>query len=135
MFDKNSFIRLIYSVLVAMTITMIVLAITTQYSVVVFIILKGMIAGAVIWFLGELLFPICEKIYPRSIIPSYLLLMLLILIGTSVFGHILGVKSIPLIIKMCIAAELFGVGITILYRRIYIKKLNENLERNKNLLE
>lgn len=135
MFDKDSWIRLTYSVLAAMIITMIALIFTTQYKDVVFTIWKGMIAGAVIWLLGELLFPLCEKIYPNSIIPGYVMLFLLIFLGTFGFAYILGVKELLILFILCAAAEINGIGITIIYRRKYMKQLNENLERSKNRLD
>lgn len=135
MFDKDSFLRLMYSVLISILITLIVMAVFFDYSEVVFLILKGILAGTVIWFMGEVLFPLCEKLYPRSIIPGYIVLILIIFIGTAIFGYLLGVKSVSILIKMCIAAEVCGIGITVLYRRKYIKDLNDNLERNKKKVD
>lgn len=131
MFDKNSVLRLIYTVLISVFITLIVLAVFYDYAGVVIIILKGIIAGVLIWFMGEVLFPLCEKIYPRSIIPSYIVLILIISIGTAIFGYLLGVKSVSILVKMCITAELFGIGVTVIYRRKYIKDLNSKLEKNQ----
>ena len=131
MFDKESLFRCMYSLLISILITMIVLVVTSDNMQVVFFILKGMLAGAIIWFLGELLFPLCEKLFPYSIIPGYIVLIILIFGGTGIFGYLYGIKSISVLIKMCIAAEIFGVGITVLYRRKYTKDLNEKLEKNQ----
>ena len=131
MFDKNSFLRLTYTVLISIFITLLVLAVFYDYGLVVLVIFKGILAGVVIWFLGEVLFPFCERLFPRSIIPSYIVLSLIILIGTAMFGYLLGVKSISILVKMCIVAELFGIGITVIYRRKYIKELNRKLEKEQ----
>ncbi|MEN8905190.1 MAG: hypothetical protein ABF289_04435 [Clostridiales bacterium] len=133
MFDKDSFIRLMYSVLVSAVITMLVLL--TTYSEAVFFILKGMLAGTIIWFLGELLFPFCEKLYPKSILAGYIVLSLLIFCGTIGFAYLLGLRSLVVLIKICILAEICGVGITILYRNKYTKLLNKKLESNRNKFE
>lgn len=131
MFDKNSFIRLMYTILISILITMIVLALNSDNAEVIFLLLKGILAGTVIWFLGELLFPLCEKIFPRSIIPGYIVLIILIFGGTAIFGYVFGVKSISVLVKMCVAAEIFGIGIVVIYRINYIKSLNEKLEHCK----
>lgn len=110
---------------------MIVLVATYDNTEVVFIILKGMFAGVSIWFAGELLFPLCEKIFPHSVIPGYVVLIILIFGGTGVFGYLFGAKSMSVLIKMCVAAEIFGIGIVVVYRRKYVKKLNDKLEKNK----
>lgn len=134
MFDKNSLTRLIYSLFVAIIITMIVLVATSNYLVPVLYILKGMIAGTVIWLFGEVLFTLCERLYPKSIVPGYIVLVLLILVGTTGFGYIFGAKNIGLLVKMSLGAELCGIGITLFYRRKYTKELNENLAKIKNKL-
>ncbi len=120
-----------YSLLISLLITMIVLMVTNNNTEVVFVFFKSMFAGASIWLVGELLFPFCEKIFPHSIIPGYVVLVILIFGGTGVFGYLFGVKSMSVLIKMCIAAEIFGIGITVIYRRKYVKELNDKLEKNK----
>jgi hypothetical protein len=36
---------------------------------------------------------------------------------------------------MCFAAEAFGIGITVVYRKKYTQELNQKLERNKKEIE
>ena len=110
---------------------MIVLVTVYDNSEVVFIILKSMLAGASIWFVGEILFPLCEKIFPHSVIPGYVVLFFLIFIGTGVFGYLFGIRSILVLIKIIAAAEIFGIGIIVFYRRRYVKELNDRLEKSK----
>lgn len=55
-------------------------------------------------------------------------------IYSYISGYLFGVKSLSVLIKMCVAAEIFGIGVTVIYRRKYVKKLNEKLEKNKKEL-
>jgi hypothetical protein len=131
MFNKDFLLRCMYSLLISLLITIIVLMTTYDNTEVLLIILKGMFAGVSIWFVGELLFPLCEKIFPHSVIPGYVVLIILIFGGTGFCGYLFGVKSMSVLIKMCVAAEIFGLGITVIYRRQYVKELNDKLEKNK----
>ncbi len=135
MFDKDSFLRLLYTILISILITLLVLATFSDYKEACFIVLKGIFAGFIIWLLGELLFPMCEKLYPRSILPSYLVLALLIATGTAGFAYIFGMRALSVLVKICLVAEICGIGITILYRRHYTKTLNANLEKNKTKMD
>ena len=135
MFDKSSWIRFLYSVLVAMFITMGVLLTDREHSGTILLILKGMLAGAVIWFSGEMLFQLCEKLYPKSFIPGFILLFLLILGGTALFGCLLGIERILQLIMICLVSEVCGMGISVFYWRKYTKELNRLLEKKKQGLE
>lgn len=134
MFDRDSLIRLTYSVVVAIIITLLTLVLTTNPSGAAFYLLKGMFAGTVIWLLGEVLFSLCEKLYPKSVLVGYVVLVFLILVGTSGFGYIFGVKDIWMLVMMSIAAEICGISITLFYRRKYANTLNERLAERKNEL-
>jgi len=132
MFDKDSFIRLIYSIVVAMFITLLAIFFTTDYSEVVLIVLQGMLAGLIIWFFGEILFSICEKLFPTNILSGYIILFFLILLGTSGFGYIFGLKNINYLLVISAVAEIFGLGITLFYRKKVTKALNDQLIRHKH---
>lgn len=134
MFDKNSLIRLLYSVFVATIITSFALLVTTGHLEAVFYIVKGMCAGAVIWLLGEVLSSLCEKLFPQSVLPQYGVLVFLILLGTAGFGYLLGVTDIGVLVIMTIAAEVCGIGITMFYRSKYIHALNDKLAKSKDVL-
>ena len=133
-FDRTSWIRLLYSLFIATLITLFALAVTTEYTEAVWYILKGMVAGAVIWGLGECLFSLCERIFPHSPAPGYGVLILLILLGTGGFGYLLGVRDTGVLAIMIAAAEAFGIGITLFYRSQYIRTLNERLAQIKEEL-
>jgi|GEM_PF-3208087 len=134
MFSKESLIRLLYSVFIASLITMFALVIISDQAAAVFNILKGMLAGAVIWLLGEVLFTLCERRFSNSIVPGYVVLAFLILIGTMGFGYVMGIDDFLLLAIMSLAAEVFGIGITLFYRHKYTHTLNERLERSKKEL-
>lgn len=134
MFNRESLIRLLYSVFIASLITMFALVIVSDQTEAVFDMLKGMLAGAVIWLLGEVLFTLCERLFSKSIVPGYVVLAFLILLGTAGFGYVLGIDDILLLAIMSIAAEAFGIGITLFYRQKYIHTLNERLEKSKKEL-
>ncbi len=134
MFNKDSFIRLIYSIVVALSITLCAMYFTTEYKEVVLIVFKGMMAGIIIWFLGEFFFSLCEKLFPTNILSGYIILFFLILLGTSGFGYIFGIKDIITLLIMSIVAEIFGLGVTFFYRRKLTKDLNEQLLKHKNNL-
>lgn len=131
MFNRESLIRLLYSAFIASLITMFALVITSDQTDAVFSILKGMLAGAVIWLLGEVLFTLCERLFSKSIVPGYVVLTFLILLGTMGFGCIMGIRDFLLLAIMSIAAEVFGIGIALFYRHKYIHTLNEKLEKSK----
>lgn len=131
MFDRASLIRLMYSLFIASLITLFALAVSTEYTEAVWYVLKGMLAGAVIWFLGECLFSLCELLLPQSPAPGYGVLIFLILLGTAGFGYLLGVRDIGVLAVMCLAAEACGIAITVFYRRKYIRALNEKLAQSK----
>ena len=133
-FDRTSLIRLLYSVFIATLITLFAMAFTTEHGEAAGYVLKGMLAGAVIWFLGECLFSLCELLSPQSVALGYGVLGFLILLGTAGFGYLLGVRDIGVLAVMSAAAEVFGMGITVFYRRKYIRALNEKLARSKEEL-
>lgn len=134
MFGRTSLIRLLYSLFIATLITLFALAVSTEYAEATWYVLKGMLAGAVIWFLGECLFSLCEWLFPRSPAPGYGVLILLILLGTAGFGYLLGVRDVGVLAVMSLAAEAFGIGITLFYRSQYIRALNEKLAQSKEEL-
>ena len=134
MFDRASLIRLLYSLFIATLITLFALAVSTEYTEAVWYVLKGMLAGAVIWLLGEFLFSLCERVFPRSAAPGFMVLTFLILLGTSGFGYLLGVRDIGVLVVMSAAAEIFGIGITVFYRSQYMRALNEKLAEIKKEL-
>jgi hypothetical protein len=133
-FDRTSVIRLLYSMFIATLITLFALAMSGGYTEAVLYILKGMLAGAVIWLLAEVLFTLCEWLYPRSPLPGYVVLAFLILVGTAGFGYLFGFTDIAVLGVMCLAAEACGIGITVFYRKKYIRELNEKLARSKEEL-
>lgn len=132
MFDKNSLTRLLYSVNVAAMITLGVLALTADNPGEVMFVFKGMLAGASIWLAGEVLFSICEKIFPTNVLAGYVVLFLLILLGTSGFAYLFGMRDILFLLGMSAAAEIFGLGITFFYRRKMTRDMNAKLLLHKN---
>jgi len=134
MFDRTSWIRLLYSLFIATLITLVAMAVTTDHIEMVWYVLKGMLAGAVIWFLGECLFSLCERVFPRSAAPGFVVLVFLILLGTAGFGYLLGVRDIGVLAVMSAAAEFCGIGITVFYRSRYMRALNEKLAQVKEEL-
>lgn len=133
-FDRTSWIRLLYSLFIATLITLFALAVTTDHTEAVWSVLKGMLAGAVIWGLGECLFSLCERVFPRNAAPGYGVLVFLILLGTAGFGYLLGVRDRGILAVMCAAAEICGIGITVFYRSRYMRALNEKLAQVKEEL-
>lgn len=132
MFDRDSFPRLVFSVNVAVLITLSALLMTSDNPDVVLFVFKGMLAGVSIWLAGEILFSICEKWFPTNILSGYAVLFLLILLGTSGFAYLFGMRDIPLLLGMSAVAEIFGLGITFFYRRKVTKDLNTQLMKHKN---
>jgi len=132
MFDKNSLTRLVYSVNVAVVITLTVLLLTSHNPDIVLFVFKGMLAGASIWFAGEILFSVCEKIFPTNVLAGYVVLFLLILCGTSGFAYLFGMRDIVFLLGMSAAAEVFGLGITFFYRGKVTRDLNVQLMKHKN---
>lgn len=134
MFDKSSLTRLLYSVLLAAMLTMLALVLTTEHARVVWYLLKGMGTGAVLWLLGEILFSLCERLSPRRAMLGYIVIALLILLGTAGFCYLYGVTDVAVIAIIVAVAEANGMGITAFYRRKYIRELNEKLARSKENL-
>lgn len=129
---KDTWIRFIYTVTISAAIYLSSTLIFTNDTVNLPGLLQSILLGVGIWLFAEVMFALAQKIWPRSNFPSYIVLILIIGIGTSLGSYTLGVRSILIMLTICLSSEIFGVLIVFLYQRHYKRILNEKLNTFKD---
>ncbi len=129
---KDTWIRFIYAIAISTAIYLISALAIAKEAFVTLTLLKSILLGVGICFISEMLFVLAQKIWPRSNIPGYFVLILVIAAGTSIGSYLLGTRSFILIAAICLAAEVCGVLIVFLYLRHYSRVLNEKLKIYKD---
>ncbi|WP_010249984.1 hypothetical protein [Acetivibrio cellulolyticus] len=129
---KDTWIRFIYTITISAAIYLSSTLIFTNGTVKLLSLLQSILLGVGIWFFAEVMFALAQKVWPLSNLPSYIVLILIIGIGTSLGSYILGVHSILLMLTICLSAEIFGVLIVFLYQKHYKRVLNEKLKSFKD---
>ena len=129
---KDAWIRFIYTVTISTIIYLTSTLVFAKENVLIFQLFISILVGIVIWFLSEMLFALAQQFWPQRNLPSYVVLILIISIGTCLGTYILGVRSVRLIIIICLFAEIFGILIVFLYQKHYKRVLNEKLKAFKD---
>jgi 4-amino-4-deoxy-L-arabinose transferase-like glycosyltransferase len=94
-------------------------------------ILVGMGFGVVIWAVAEFVTDFVEKIWPHKILPMYIAMSLVIIIGTYFATMLLEVELLWNRVIICLVSEIVGLIIMISSRHIYKIRLNKKLEEFK----
>lgn len=123
--------RLLYTIIISVFICVGISAVFFGEKMTFALIFKSIGLGSGIWIVSEIMFDIVLKKWPHQILPSYIALFSIIAIGTAAGTWLMGVVSIPIMLSICLCAEVFGFLIVILYRQSYKKRLNDKLERYK----
>lgn len=124
---KRLFITIAISTIICISVTILFMndTITIEF------ILKSILLGSLIWLVSEFAFELVEKIWPHKVLPGYVVLFIIILMGTAFGLIIFGIKSFVIITIICAVAEISGLSIAIISRWQYKKRLNEQLDRFK----
>lgn len=130
-FSKDSFIRLIYTIIVSSIINVASSIVFFSSEISSSSLLISIAVGSTIWFLSEWGMSFVSNKWPHKIFPSYVALFLLIAIGTSLGTLVLGIDSLAIILLICFCAEVFGISIAVFYHNYYKKLLNKHLEQFK----
>ena len=130
-FTKDGLIRLLATIAVSLFICFFVWLVFSADFLSIDIILKSVLLGSIIWLVAEISMDIVGRLWPHSIIPSYILLCGIIIAGTTCGLLIFGIESAEIIILIDFIAVVAGLAIAIVNRRKYMKKLNKQLSEFK----
>ena len=130
-FTKDGLIRLLATIAVSLFICFFVWLIFSADFLSIDIILKSVFLGSIIWLVAEISMDIVGRLWPHSIIPSYIMLCGIIIAGTTCGLLIFGIESAAIIILIDSIAVMAGLAIAIVNRRKYMKKLNKQLSEFK----
>lgn len=130
---KNYIIRLLYTIIISIVICTVISTVFFETVLTLGLMLKSLGLGAAIWLASEIAFDVILKKWPHQILPNYIALFIIIAIGTAAGTWLMGVKSISIILLICLCAEICGFFITIIYRQAYKKRLNVHLEKFKSV--
>ena len=128
---KEYVTRLLFTVVISVIICMMMNALFFDDPTTADLILKSVGLGVTIWLIAELSFVVVSKKWPHHILPGYIALFIIIAIGTGAGSWIIGVSSVWIILLICSCAEVCGFLITVIYRSIYKRRLNDQLEKFK----
>lgn len=130
-FDRGSLLRLMITAMISVAIYTLFTTVYSRSSVTVTLLLASVGVGAVIWLVSEAAFEMVSTKWPHNIVPSYIVLALIIAIGTGLGSWLLGVDSFAVVLFVCACAEVGGLGIALVYRIIYKRQLNDRLRAFK----
>ena len=125
---KDTLIRFIYAIAISTAIYLVSALVIGKEAFMILTLIKSILLGVGICFISEILFVLAQKIWPRSNLPSYIVLILIIAAGTSIGSYLLGARSFMLMAAICLVSEVSGVLIVFLYMRHYRRELNEKLK-------
>jgi len=128
---KDTGIRFLYTVILSIAIYMVSLLWLSDDGFSFIRLAISIVVGLIIWALAETLLALTQRLWPYSNIPSYMVLIVIIGIGTLLGGYVLGIRFLTHLIIICFLAEVFGILIVHIYLKHYKKILNEKLESFK----
>jgi len=124
---KDAWMRYIYTVIMSTIIHAICHLLFGDGRIEFFSLLTSIMLGVNIWFLAEALFTLTQRIWTRNVLPSYMVLLAVVGIGTFLGGYALGVTAVYMMVIICVSAEIAAFLLVFLYRRHYKKLLNRKL--------
>ena len=131
MIKKEYLIRMLFTMIISVAICALANTLFFDTPVTFGLIMKSVGLGVAIWMIAEVSLEAVSKRWPHHILPSYAALFLIIAIGTGLGSWLFGVASVKEILLICAGAEACGLLICVVYRRIYKKRLSQQLERFK----
>jgi len=132
---KDYLTRLLYTAVISAVIYISVSTLFMHESIKASSVLKSVGIGAGIWIVAEIVSEVVTRKWPHRVWPGFVVLFVIIACGTAAGTWLLGVEPLILILLICLFAEVFGFLIAIVYWRIYKKKLNDQLEAYKKILD
>ncbi|MEX1377159.1 MAG: hypothetical protein AB1Z23_06760 [Eubacteriales bacterium] len=131
-FTKEGLIRLLITIVISIFICFFVWLVFSADFLSLDMILKSVLLGSIIWLTAEISMEIVGRIWPHNIIPSYILLCSIIILGTTMGLLFFEIDNLGVIILADFIAVTSGLAIAILNRRKYMKKLNRQLAEFKD---
>lgn len=128
---KDRMIRFAITLLVSAGICIVGMYFTTEGFVDISKVFIGMVFGGAIWGISEFITDWVERIWPHKIVPVYVAMSLVILLGTYIATVILDVDTFYVRIIICVVSEIIGLLFMVISRNIYKVRLNQKLEEYK----
>jgi hypothetical protein len=132
---KAAWMRYTYTIVITIIIHTLCHLVFGDGRIEFFSLLGSIMLGVNVWFLAEVFFAFAQSIWTRNELPSYIVLLLAVGIGTSIGTYALGVSSWYLLAIICALAEIATFLLVFLYRSHYKKVLNTKLADFQKLNE
>lgn len=130
-FTKDGFLRLLITIAISAIICIVASLTFAEVQLDAESILKSIALGSIIWFVSETALDLVDKKWAHNILPSYIVMCLIIILGTSAGLYLYGIRDVLIIVMVDIAAVICGMIIAIVNRRRYKDKLNKQLKEFK----
>ena len=130
-FTKDGLIRLLITVVISAVICISASILFAEVTLNADSLLKSIALGSIIWFVSETVLDLVGKIWSHNILPSYIVMCLIIALGTSAGLYIYGIRDVMIIGIVNVAAIICGMVIAVVNRRRYRDKLNNQLKEFK----
>lgn len=129
---KDGIIRLIFTIIISVAICSLATLVFFKNTITIEFLSKSVLIGSLIWLATEIASGVLEKIWPHTILPSFVTMCAIIIFGTVLGLRLFGVEEIGIILIICTISVFCGLAIAIVSRKLYKNKLNRQLEKFKD---
>lgn len=130
-FTKDGLLRLLITIIISIVICALAALVLLDGTITFEFLLKSAILGSSIWLVSEIATNVADRLWPHNIVPSYVVMCIIIITGTSLGLWVLGLKEVDVIVLVNIIAVLGGLTIAIVSRKRYKAQLNKQLKEFK----